>query len=383
MMNDRTASAPHDPAVRSRFAGALPSGATTLGRAPGRANLIGEHTDYNEGFVLPVALELDTVVGGLVAENVTLTSLDEPGTVQVDLRDGSGPTEGWGRYVTAVVRVLREEGLALRGVDGVVASDVPVGTGLSSSAAIEVAVALAVLAEPIDAVRLAQLCQRAENVHVGVMSGIMDQLASTAARDGHALFIDCRTLALDHVPVPEDLRILVIDSGQRRELSGGDYNRRREECEDAARLLGVPSLRDVADVGDIERLSDPLRARARHVVSENARTLATVDALRRDDRAALGELFAASHASLATDFEVSTAELDLLVTIARATPGVVGARMTGAGFGGCTVNLVEADAAEDAARAIVADYARRSDRAPRWWVSRAAPGAMELAAASD
>jgi galactokinase len=361
-----------------RLAAVLPTDAELLGRAPGRANLIGEHTDYNDGFVLPVALELQTVIGGIRSDALRLRSLEEPGTVEVNLADASGPTTGWGRYVTAVVRVLREEGLRLRGLDGVVASDVPVGTGLSSSAAIEVAVALAALDEPIDPVRLARLCQRAENVHVGVRSGIMDQLASAASHAGHALFIDCRSLELAHVAVPDALRVLVIDSGQKRELASGEYNRRRDECEEAARLLGVGSLRDVDDPAAVETLPEPLRSRARHVITENQRAVATVDALRDADREALRRLFAESHRSLATDFAVSTPELDALVEIATGTGGVVASRMTGAGFGGCTVSLVEADAATAAAERVAGDYAARTGRAPRWWVSRAGAGAMEL-----
>jgi galactokinase len=378
MMDQRGAPTLRDPAMPDRLAAVLPADARVLGRAPARANLIGEHTDYNDGFVLPVALEMQTVVAGVPASSIRLRSLEEPGAVEVDLGTGEGPTSGWGRYVTAVVRVLLEDGLRLRGLDGVVASDVPVGTGLSSSAALELSVALAILDEPVDAVRLAQLCQRAENVHVGVRSGIMDQLASGGARAGHALFIDCRSLAIEHVRVPDGLAIAVVDSGQRRELAGGEYNRRREECEQAARTLGVDSLRDVDDVARVEALPEPYRSRARHVVGENARTLATVDALRADDRDALASLFAASHASLATDYAVSTPDLDTLVATANDVDGVVAARMTGAGFGGCTVNVVELDRAEAAAAQIARDYAKRTDRSPRWWVSRAGPGALEL-----
>ncbi len=382
-MNQPAVGGGREPALDERLAAALPADGRVFGRAPARANLIGEHTDYNDGFVLPVALEMRTLVGGMPHDDLRLRSLEEPGAVYVDLATGAGPTTGWGRYVTAVVRVLREDGLRLRGLDGVVASDVPVGTGLSSSAALEVAVALAILDEPIDAVRLALLCQRAENVHVGVRSGIMDQLASAAARAGHALFIDCRSLAIQHVEMPADLRVVVVDSGQRRELSGGDYNRRRGECEEAARLLGVSSLRDVEDASVVETLPDPYRARARHVVTENARTLATVEALRTGDRDRLGELFAGSHASLARDFAVSTPELDALVECALAVEGVVAARMTGAGFGGCTVNLVEAAAAGEAAPRIARDYAARTGREPRWWVSAAGAGALELIHAPD
>ena len=357
--------------------------ATITVAAPGRANLIGEHTDYNDGFVLPAALELRTVIEGRRARLVTLESDGHAGSVTVDPRTGEGPTEGWGRYVTAVVRVLRDAGLSVGGIEGRVASDVPVGTGLSSSAALEIAVALAVLEEPLDALELARLCQRAENEHVGVRSGIMDQLSSAGASAGHALFIDCRSLETRHVPVPEDLRIVVVDSGQRRELSAGDYNRRRSECEEAARLLGVPSLRELGpdDLGSGD-LPEPLSARVRHVVTENERVLLARDALARDDRQALGELFAASHRSLAADFAVSTSRLDALVDAAVAVDGVVGARMTGAGFGGCIVVLVTADRADSAAAEIGERYHAATGHSAQAWVSRPGAGAVELGARS-
>ena len=358
----------------------LPPDPQVLVHAPGRANLIGEHTDYNDGFVLPAALELRTVIGGQRSDSIRLRSVGHGRAIEVDPHTGDGPTEGWGRYVTAVVRVLIEDGRRIRGIEGAVASTVPTGTGLSSSAALEVAAALAVLDETIDPVELAVLCQRAENVHVGVRSGIMDQLSSVAAADGSALFIDCRSRETRDVPIAADLRLLVIDSGQRRQLSAGDYNRRRDECEEAARLLGVSSLRDAttASLADAD-LPDTLARRARHVVTENERVEAAVEALLADDRPRLGELFAASHASLAQDFEVSTDDLDALVAIATGTAGVIAARMTGAGFGGCTVNLVEADMAQDALERIRRAYAERTGRRPRAWISRAAAGALQRA----
>lgn len=358
----------------------LPADAEIIVQAPGRANLIGEHTDYNDGFVLPAALELRTVVAGSRADRIRLRSVGRGRPITVDPATGHGPAGGWGRYVTAVVRALIDAGRSVRGIDGVIASTLPSGTGLSSSAALEVAVALAVLDEPIEPIELARICQRAENLYVGVRSGIMDQLASIAARRGSALFIDCRSLETSHVPIPDDLRLLVVDSGQRRRLSAGDYNRRRDECEEAARQLGVASLRDATiDRIDAARLSAPLSARARHVVTENARVLDAVEALRTNDRARIGELFAASHASLAADFEVSTPALDALVDIAARTDGVIAARMTGAGFGGCTVNLVEASRADAAMAAIASAYLERTGRAARAWLS--APGAGAFAAA--
>jgi galactokinase len=369
--------------IPDRLAAALPAGAELLGQAPGRANLMGEHTDYNDGFVLPVALGMTITIGGMPTQGkIRLRSIGAREEAVVDPSDGSGPTAGWGRYVAAVVKVLLEEGVRIRAVDGLIGSDLPSGSGLSSSAALEVAVALALLEEPVDPLRLARLCQRAENVHVGVRCGIMDQMASVASRAGSALLLDCRSLGTDRVPVPVGLELLIIDSGQRRSLDHGDYNRRREECEEAARLLGVASLRDVENIEDLGALPPPLDARARHVVTENARTLVTADALRRNDRPALGELFAASHASLATDFAVSTPELDSLVELAASVDGVVASRMTGAGFGGCTINLVDADLPDGEVAGVVARYEERTGMSARAWRSAASSGAIELRAAS-
>src|SRR5919106_6585390 len=235
-------------------------------RAPGRANLIGEHTDYNGGFVLPVALEMDTCVAGRpTAERVLrLRSLDEPGDVVVDLDTGAGPDEGWGRYAAGVVRAARDEGQGLRGFEGIVASDVPIGAGLSSSAALEVAIAHAVLQEHPGDLAVARMCRRAENVYCGAQSGIMDQLTATAAVADHALLIDCLDETFDAVVVPYDLTVLVIDSAVRRKLADSWYNERRAECSRAAAALGVETLRD-AHLEDIEGLGEPERSRARHV----------------------------------------------------------------------------------------------------------------------
>jgi galactokinase len=361
----------------SHLARLLPADAQVVSQAPGRANLIGEHTDYNEGLVLPAALELRVVIGGRRAKRIRLRSAARGTTVEVDPESGDGPARGWGRYVGAVVRSLRDAHVAVRGIDGVVASDVPLGTGLSSSAALEVAVALAIADEPIGAVELARICRHAENRYVGVQSGIMDPLVSAAGVAGAALLIDCRSLAIRPVALPGDLCLMVIDSGERRELRSAGYNDRRRECEEAARLLGVRSLRDVSP-DDVARagLPEPIASRARHVVTENERVTATAAALEADDRGRIGELFAASHASLATDFAVSTPALDALVEIAAGTAGVVAARMTGGGFGGCTVNLVQADAAESALRDIANAYERRTGARARGWISRPSAGAL-------
>jgi galactokinase len=363
----------------SRLAAAAGPGAWLAFRAPGRANLIGEHTDYNDGFVLPVALELATWVCGRPAGGVLrLESLDRPGAVEVDLTSGDGPAEGWGRYVTGVVRALRDAGVALRGFAGVLASDLPLGGGLSSSAALELAVARAVLAEELPPAELARICQRAEDHYVGMRVGIMDQLASAAGRAGHALLIDCRSLQVRPVPFPSGLCVLVLDSAVPRELSDSAYNERRAQCEQAARVLGVTALRD-ADAELLERHRDRLdpvvHRRARHVITENARVVEAADALEAGAVDALGPLFAAAHRSMAEDYEASTPELDLLVELAAAIPGVVAARLTGAGFGGCTVNLVETARAQPAAAEVLERYRAATGLEGHAWVSRPADGA--------
>jgi galactokinase len=365
--------------VPPRLAAAAGPGAWLAFRAPGRANLIGEHTDYNDGFVLPVALELATWVCGRPADGVLrLDSLDRPGAVEVNLTSGDGPAEDWGRYVTGVVRALRDAGVALRGFAGVLASDLPLGGGLSSSAALELAVARAVLAEELPPAELARICQRAEDHYVGMRVGIMDQLASAAGRAGHALLIDCRSLDVRPVPFPSGLRVLVLDSAVQRELSDSAYNERRAQCEQAAHVLGVTALRD-ADAELLESHRDQLdpvvHRRARHVVTENARVIEAADALEAGAVDALGTLFAAAHRSMAEDYEASTPELDLLVELAASTPGVVAARLTGAGFGGCTVNLVEAARARPAAAGILERYRAATGLEGDAWVSRPADGA--------
>jgi galactokinase len=279
-----------------------------------------------------------------------------------------------------VVRAIRDAGLEMAGFEGVLASDVPRGAGLSSSAALEVGLAMVLLPRPPAPAVLAPICRRAENVYVGVQSGIMDQLSSAAGVAGSALLIDCRTLDVRRVSVPDDLAVLVVDSGVRRSLTDGRYNEVRRDLDEAAWRLGVAALRDVdgTQLAEAERsgaLSGSVLARARHVVGENRRTLdaaAALEAGRLDEVAAL---FAASHRSLAADLRVSSQELDALVEIAGRTPGVVASRMTGAGFGGCTVNLVRAAAATRASAAILAAYRERTGREGRAWISRPGDGA--------
>lgn len=318
---------------------------TVVARAPGRVNLIGDHTDYTGGYVLPMAIDRwTTVTGEHFGTVVALRSEQEPEDVEVPLAvaDPASIEPVWGRYVAGVVAELRP-GV---GFSGRVSSTVPVGSGLSSSAALEVSVALALGAtgSPLE---VALLCQRAEQRASGVPCGIMDQLASTAAVAGSAVLIDCTSLELQPVelPPPSDAEIVVVHSGVPRALAGSAYAERAAQCANAARIIGP--LRE-ATSADLERISHPLvRARARHVISENERVLAFVAALRAGDLAGAGALMRASHESLRDDFEVSTPELDALVARLVATPGVFGARLTGAGFGGCVVALTRPGAVSE------------------------------------
>jgi galactokinase len=362
-----------------RLLAAMPTNADLVAWAPGRANLIGEYTDFNDGFVLPFALDACTWIPGRSGgDHLRVTSLDVPTEVVVDIRTGEGPRTGWGAYVTGVVRAALDAGFTPTGFEGVIASDVPRGAGLSSSAALEVALALAILPHPPSAPELATICRRAENVYVGVQSGIMDQLASAAGQEGSAILIDCRALTVRSVPVPPGLTALLIDSGVRRSLTDGRYNEIQSACRSAAAKLGVPALRD-ADEALVESRAQALDPgelrRARHVVSENRRTLEAVSALEAGDTARVSALFAESHRSMAEDLGISTPEMNLLVRLAVRTPGIVASRLTGGGFGGCTISLVEHDEAVRAATSIVDAYRAEMGREARWWTSTLAAGA--------
>ena len=305
--------------------------------APGRVNLIGEHTDYTGGYVLPMAVDLGTTVvferGGTTVR-LESTEQSEPAVVPIDPEQEGTIPAGWARYVAGVVAAVRPA----EGGRGVVTTSLPLGAGLSSSAALEVALALA-LGFDGGPLELALICQQAEWLAFGVPTGIMDQLASAAGKAGHALLIDCRTREVTPVPLPADVDVVVADSGERRSVAMSAYAERRAQCEAAAALVGA--LRD-ASINAIEGIVDPvLRRRARHVVTENARVLAFVECIRRGDLRGAGEIMIAGHASLRDDFEVSTPALDLLVEKLCATRGVYGARLTGAGFGGCVVALAD------------------------------------------
>ena len=329
-------------------------------RAPGRVNLIGEHTDYNLGFVLPAAIGLEIRLAFVpTTDRRVAITLPDGERREFDLDAIPPRSGGWIDYVAATAWSLQSAGLPLHGFRGVLASDLPMSAGLSSSAALELASAFALLDPPdlathgIDGMQLARLCQRGENDHVGVQCGIMDQAAVALGRPGRALLLDCRSLEVRPVVLPTREHVLVVcDTNAPRRLEASEYNVRRAECEAAVAVIaevepGVESLRDV-DAEMLARhapLLTPVElARAEHVVGENARVMRTVEALETGNLVAVGRLFAESHASLRDRYEVSSPELDAMVEIATATPGVVAARMTGAGFGGCTVNLVRRDA---------------------------------------
>ncbi|SCL37332.1 galactokinase [Micromonospora aurantiaca (nom. illeg.)] len=345
--------------------------------APGRVNLIGEHTDYNDGFVLPFALPLRTVVAAAPAPDGRWTVWseldDEPVEFGAAEADEPGRVGGWAAYVAGVVWALRADGHNVPGARLAVASDVPVGSGLSSSAAIESAV-LAALVDlgglDLPAGRWPRLAQRAENDYAGAPTGIMDQSAVIRGRAGHALFLDCRTEEVEQIPFDLDgagLAVLVIDSRAPHRHADGEYAARRKSCEQAAATLGVTALRDV-DVTDLDaalaRLDDDeTRRRVRHVVTENQRVLDTVALLRAGRVRDTGPLLTASHASMRDDFEITVPEIDTAVEAALSA-GAYGARMTGGGFGGCVLALVDADAADAVAAAVTEAYAERGFTAP-------------------
>jgi galactokinase len=356
-----------------------------LSRAPGRVNVIGEHTDYNGGFVLPMAIERAARLAFRPREDriIRVHAIEFGETVAFDVArlTPGRPTGHWSEYVKGTAWSLREAGFDLRGWDGVLGSDVPIGAGLSSSAAIELTVAHACQAAsgfPWEPKAMALRAQHAENEWVGMQCGIMDQLISAAAEPGALLLVDCRSLETQAVPLPDDLRVVVLDTATRRGLVGSAYNERRAQCERAAATLGVPQLRDATSAWLASRARDldPVTCRrARHVVGENERTLAAAEAARRGDAAALGRLLDASHESLRDDFEVSSPALDTMVACARAIDGCLGARMTGAGFGGCALALVRHDALEGFVASVAPRYAAATGLRPSVYACRPAGGA--------
>lgn len=383
--------------VVARLKGALetafgPGKPPRVFRAPGRVNLIGEHTDYNDGFVLPMAVGryLWLAAREDSVRHLRLFSVDFQEEARFDLghleRDLARP---WANYVAGVAWAYAGDGLPVRGLEAALTGNVPIGSGLSSSAALETAAAVALEALTgldVPPVRRALLCQQAEAEFVGVQCGIMDQFVSSLAQEGHALWLDCRSLEYERVPVPSEAAVVIADTGVRRALAASAYNERRRQCEEGVRLLqrhlpGVQALRDVP-WDALERWRDDLPEvvyrRCAHVVQENGRVLAAVEALYAGDLERMGRLMDASHASLRDLYEVSCPELDLMVDLAHSLPGCFGSRLTGAGFGGCTVSLVAAERAETFAQDLAAAYTARTGRRTEVFVAHPAEGAGEV-----
>jgi galactokinase len=384
-----------NPAELAEAFRSLYGGRPRIYRAPGRVNLIGEHTDYNEGFVMPAAIDFFTLVAIDTRDDrrIVIRSENFSETAELDLDQPPSRGRGhWSDYPFGVAVKLEAAGQRLRGANMLVRGEVPIGSGLSSSAAIEVATGFALLdiaGTRIDRLELAKVCQQAENEFVGMRCGLMDQFISCFGQTGHALMLDCRSLDYRLLPLPDKVKLVVCNTMVKHELAVSEYNARRAECEEGVRLLaqklpGVRSLRDVT-IADLERAGDELpvviRKRSRHVVTENTRVVEAAAALEREDLKNFGELMCESHRSLRDDYEVSCKELDLMVDIAKRVEGVFGARMTGGGFGGCTINLVAADGVDLFAQTIARDYAQITGRETEIYVCTPSQGVEHLSAA--
>ncbi|MCM3903511.1 MAG: galactokinase [Pyrinomonadaceae bacterium] len=365
---------------------------TRVFRAPGRVNLIGEHTDYNEGFVMPAAINFATTVTVTPRADRRLSVFSENcgDAIEFDLDDPEPRSAShWSDYVRGVAVVLEQSGRRLNGANLRIRGEVPIGSGLSSSAALEVASAHALLANSghsVPPVALAKLCQRAENEFVGMRCGIMDQLISSCGQADRALMLDCRSLEYTVLPLPAEVRLVICNTMVKHELANTEYNARRAECEAGVHHFAqsrpnVRALRDVT-LAELERsrtdLSEVIYRRCRHVISENARVLEAAAALEASDLEAFGQLMNKSHHSLRDDYEVSCKELDLMVELAGQVEGVYGARMTGGGFGGCTISLVKAENVEGFKRRVASGYEQVTGLAPEIYVCTAAQGAAEV-----
>jgi len=364
-------------------------------RAPGRVNLIGEHTDYNDGFVLPMAIDREAAVaiGRRTDRKVRVRTVNFDETAEFDLDEEKERKAGfWLNYIEGVARLLERGGVKLSGADILLWSDVPGGAGLSSSAALEVVTGLAlstVAGADVDRVTLAKIGQQTEHEFVGANVGIMDQFVSAHAKAGHALLLDCRSLEFENVPLDTtDVAVVICDTNIKHELAASAYNTRRAECEQAVNILKkrlpeIEKLRDVS-VAEFEKYADdlpePVRRRARHVVTENNRTLQAATALKRKDLASFGALMWQSHESLRHDYEVSSKELDILVDLAKGTEGVLGGRMTGGGFGGSTVNLVAREYCSGFTEKVQTSYKKAAGLEATILVSEPAEGASEITA---
>ncbi len=369
-----------------------------LTRAPGRVNIIGEHTDYNQGYVLPIAIAQDTVVGfkpnGSRRVNVHSMTMEESASFSLDeTPSGEGPR--WVRYVAGVAAALQDARIELAGIDMVIHSTVPVGGGLSSSAALEVSCALAfpsAAGVDVERKKLALICQDAENKYAGMRCGVMDQYVALFGREGAAVKLDCRSLEHELVPLStETAKFVVCDTSIRHELASSEYNKRRQTCErgvqEASRILSgesVNALRDLepGDLSGLETELDPVTfKRVRHVVTENARVLEAARAMKAENYIALGVLMDASHESLRDDYEVSCPELDAMVEIAWSQPGVYGSRMTGGGFGGCTITLVSSDHVDSLCKNVALSYRERTGNVPSIYVCAPEKGAEVISPA--
>jgi galactokinase len=351
-------------------------------RAPGRVNLIGEHTDYNDGFVLPMAIDRAIWIAVRPRTDcmVYVHSMDLDSDASFSLSDLL-KDQGWGEYLKGVAHILESEGYKLSGWEGMIMGDVPRGSGLSSSAAVELATARVFAS--IGNIEwnpsyMARICQRAENEWVGVNCGIMDQMASAASKENQALFLDCRSLEIQHVPLPDRIAVVIMDTSTRRGLVDSAYNERRSQCEEAARFFKVNALRDVS-LDEFEKgksgLSEVVMRRARHIITENQRVLDSIQAMHDNDVIRLGKLLNASHVSLRDDFEVTNDALNQIVEAAQMQSSCYGARMTGAGFGGCAVALVDAVRVEAFVNSVDGEYRKRSGLEPQLYVCKASEGA--------
>ena len=387
-MTDRTAS------LVAFFTSTYGGKPTLAVRAPGRVNLIGEHTDYNDGFCLPMAIERDVrvVLSKRADRTVCVASQEQVGGVVsfelgTAIPKASDKAHRWADYVKGCAQVLAAAGVPLVGCDLALTGDVPLGSGLSSSAALEVATIHALLAaagQSLPGARIAKLGQQAENQYVGTNCGILDQLSSACGVLGQPMLMDCRTLELTPAPLPAGVAVVIADTGKRRGLVDSAYNERRSQCEAGAKALGVSHLRDVSLHGlwqavQAGKLSPLAARRCAHVVAENGRTQAAFACLKAGDAVALGQLMDQSHADLRDQFEVTGPELDTMVAIARALPGCLGSRMTGAGFGGCTVSLVREGDVAAFVPALTAGYKAKFDLPVAVYVTKAAAGAGALA----
>lgn len=375
----RSAAARADSAFRAELTGEP----AFISRAPGRVNVIGEHVDYNDGYVLPAAIDRDCVVlaAPTLDNEIYVVAADAEQSVRFNVRDNWRRGYGWQSYVRGVAQLLSDAGVPVTGANLAIAGDLVQGAGMSSSAALVVAVANAFLAlaeMSMPPLQLIEIARRVEIDFAGVSCGIMDPFASVCGAADNAIFLDCRSLDYLLIPIPEHIRLIATDSGVRRNLQDTEYNDRVRETREAARRLGVRSLRDVP-VDMLEdgagEMDDILHRRARHVIHEIARTQATADALEHSEMDRVGVLLRESHESLRTDYDVSTPELDALVDVANGIPGVYGSRLSGAGFGGCTLSLVHEDAVIDFVTRVPAEYEARTGRAAVPHVCRAAVGA--------